>query len=76
MYMLNIDYPTQKATLHAEGCRHALNRVETPLRGNGSLKRDGGWMLIDVQADVQPFLAGLGQAVTLHRCGLCLNRTQ
>ncbi|GEL77833.1 hypothetical protein [Tenuibacillus multivorans] len=40
---VNIDVPTQRFTLHRE-CMHTNRMCETPYKGIGKLKRDGGWI--------------------------------
>lgn len=42
-YWLNVDKPTKKCTMHVEGCIFELEKRETPLKGIGRIKRDGGW---------------------------------
>ena len=39
---LNVDRPTKTAVLHSTGCRHERAKMETPLKGIGALKKDGG----------------------------------
>ncbi len=43
MFWVNVDEPdNRKCTIHREECRYVL-RSETPYKGIGRLKRDGGW---------------------------------
>jgi len=43
MFWVNVDKPDNKTcTIHSEGCGHIL-KSETPYKGIGELKRDGGW---------------------------------
>lgn len=42
-YWLNIDYPTNIVRLHREECRWC-KPSETPLKGVGVMKQDGGWL--------------------------------
>jgi len=45
MVWANIDIPTRTFTIHRDaGCRHVFEKGETPLKGLGELKRDGGWI--------------------------------
>ena len=42
---INIDRPTKVARVHRPGgCVYERNKAETPHKGVGSLKRDGGWL--------------------------------
>ena len=43
-YWINVDKPTRKCVVHSETCIYARGKRETPLKGIGKLKRDGGWM--------------------------------
>jgi hypothetical protein len=43
---INIDIPTKKFTIHHQ-CAYTKKLKETPLKGVGQLKRDGGWLQID-----------------------------
>lgn len=43
MFLVNVDKPTRTCTIHKEGCRYVLKN-ETPLKGIGELKDDGGWV--------------------------------
>jgi hypothetical protein len=69
---LNIDYPTGLATAHQNHCRHVLERRETPLKGDGSLKADGGWLPFDSLEGVHQYLTGHSQQLELQRCGNCM----
>ncbi len=42
MFWLNVDLPTQTATLHRENCIH-VEPKETDLKGINKKKVDGGW---------------------------------
>lgn len=42
MVWLNVDIT--RLTLHREDCRYAIEHKETPFKGDGELKRDGGWL--------------------------------
>jgi hypothetical protein len=45
MVWLNVDKPTKKCTLHMnDSCTYLLKKSETPYKGIGNLKRDGGWL--------------------------------
>ena len=43
-YWVNVDKPTKKCTIHAEGCQFERGKYETPLKGIGELRKDGGWL--------------------------------
>ena len=43
MFWVNVDKPTKTCTIHNEGCQYILTS-ETPFKGIGELKRDGGWL--------------------------------
>ncbi|TFB22870.1 hypothetical protein E3U55_06425 [Filobacillus milosensis] len=40
---VNIDLPTKRYTVHRE-CIYTNKMCETPYKGVGKLKRDGGWI--------------------------------
>lgn len=40
---VNIDLPTKRYVLHKE-CTYTSRMCETPFKGVGKLKRDGGWI--------------------------------
>jgi hypothetical protein len=40
MVWLNVDIT--RLTLHREDCRYAIEHKETPFKGDGELRRDGG----------------------------------
>ncbi|SEQ93094.1 hypothetical protein [Piscibacillus halophilus] len=40
---VNIDLPTKRLEVHRE-CAHTNQMCETPYKGVGKLKRDGGWI--------------------------------
>ena len=43
MFWVNVDEPdNRKCTIHGEECRYVL-KSETPYKGIGRLKCDGGW---------------------------------
>ena len=45
MVWLNVDKPTKKCTLHMNSsCTYMQKKSETPYKGIGHLKRDGGWL--------------------------------
>ena len=45
---LNVDKPTKKCTLHTDDCcSWVAKQTETPLKGWGRLKQDGGWLPFD-----------------------------
>ena len=45
MVWLNVDKPTKKCTLHMNSsCTYLQKKSETPYKGIGNLKRDGGWL--------------------------------
>jgi hypothetical protein len=43
MFWVNVDKPTGTCTIHKEGCGYVLKN-ESPLKGIGELKDDGGWV--------------------------------
>ena len=59
IYWLNIDYPRCENVLHRPGCRHEATKAETPYKGVGVLKRDGGWIALAGKVAVDRFLKQL-----------------
>jgi hypothetical protein len=43
---VNIDHPTKRFSLHRV-CIFNEKMAETPFKGVGTLKRDGGWILLE-----------------------------
>ena len=43
-FWMNVDMPSHTATVHQEKCAMAKARAETPTKGIGKLKQDGGWL--------------------------------
>ncbi len=43
-FWLNVDTPTKRCVIHRGACGYALAKRETPYKGIGRLKRDGGWL--------------------------------
>lgn len=41
---MNIDKRTKSCMLHSDVCRFSRGKRETPFKGIGTIKRDGGWM--------------------------------
>jgi len=44
MFWVNIDKPTKRCVIHRDGCKYEQAKSETPLKGIGELKQDGGWV--------------------------------
>jgi hypothetical protein len=42
---INIDLPTKRFTIH-HNCTYTDKMKETPFKGVGTLKRDGGWLKV------------------------------
>ena len=47
MVIVNIDKPNKTFTIHETTCTYAGKAAETPFKGFGTLKRDGGWLLFN-----------------------------
>jgi hypothetical protein len=52
MVEVNIDVPTKIYTLHRPGCKQKPGR-EPKYKGFGTLKRDGGWLTFDTEAEAR-----------------------
>ncbi len=70
-YWLNVDIPTKKATLHALGCKYEIEKRETPLKGLGHLKRDGGWLGFASEADADIYARAKLSGYVIKKCGFC-----
>jgi len=71
-YWLNVDVPTNTATLHADASPCADARRETDLKGRDSLKKDGGWLRFQTEAAAQGWVAReLESRLTLVKCARC-----
>lgn len=44
MLWVNVDKPTKRCVIHRQGCQYEQDKSETPHKGIGELKRDGGWL--------------------------------
>ncbi len=44
MLWMNVDKPTKRCTLHLSQCRFVKGKKETTYKGDGEIKRDGGWL--------------------------------
>lgn len=47
MVWLNIDKPTRRYIIHADNCVFEQMKTETPYKGIGRTKRDGGWLAFE-----------------------------
>lgn len=54
-YWMNVDKPTKRSVLHHAGCRHEHAKQETPHKGIGQLKRDGGWLSFPSRQDADQY---------------------
>lgn len=41
---MNVDRHLKRCVLHQAACRYAIGKHETPFKGVGRMKRDGGWL--------------------------------
>ena len=75
MYVwLNIDFPEKKATLHINTCRHVLALGPTEFKGVGKMKRDGGWMPFESNAEAEEYIRSQlvdRPSVRFAKCGDC-----
>ena len=55
MPWLNIDKPTKRCIIHTDDCVHVIGKSETSLKGDGELKRDGGWLEFDTPEKAREF---------------------
>lgn len=73
-YWLNVDFPTGSCVLHKTGCVYETEKRETPLKGMGEYKRDGGWISFEsvatAEAEYRRDLARRGLD-PLQLCALC-----
>jgi hypothetical protein len=59
MVWVNIDKPTKKCTIHSNmRCQYVLRRSETPLKGIGEIKRDGGWLPFETMIEAENYCSG------------------
>lgn len=54
-HWVNVDKPTRMCTIHGGGCTYEENKSETPLKGVGQLRRDGGWLSFGTREDVEEY---------------------
>jgi hypothetical protein len=60
MIWVNLDKPTKKLTIHTNlSCIYVLNKKETPNKGIGKLKRDGGWISFTSIEEAQNYCNGI-----------------
>ncbi len=66
MYWVNVD--TTSLKLHREDCHYAIEHKETPFKGDGELRRDGGWLSF---SDVQEAKRYHQQHFSVRRFQMC-----
>jgi len=55
-YCINVDRPTKRVTIHRSGgCTSVMNKAETPLKGVGQLKADGGWLKFETEDEAAAY---------------------
>ncbi|WP_147535466.1 hypothetical protein [Bacillus marasmi] len=69
---INIDHPTKRFSLH-KVCIYTDKMSETPYKGVGTLKRDGGWLQVknlqaaeDFYADYYPHYEFVNHCIPTH----------
>lgn len=70
MFWLNIDLPTQTATLHRGDCIHAEPKA-TDLKGINEMKADGGWFSFESVGEAMRFHKTKKLSGEFHACLLC-----
>lgn len=72
-FWLNVDTPTKRCVLHRAGCPYAQAKAETPYKGIGHLKRDGGWIGHRSEADAHNYHQSnrRAQRCAFKRCEIC-----
>jgi len=70
MFWLNIDLPTQTATLHKGDCIHA-DPKPTEFKGINEMKRDGGWFNFDSVGAAMRFFKTKRLSGEVHSCLFC-----
>jgi len=70
-YWVNVDKPTKTCTIHTDGiCEFERGKYETPYKGIGKLKRDGGWLHFSSREEAQEYYnriwASTGYRLIIH----------
>lgn len=69
---VNVDKPTKTCTIHAdEGCTYVKDRQETPFKGVGELKRDGGWISFNSVDEARNWCQSKYTRYEIKSCKLC-----
>lgn len=56
MIWVNVDKPTKKCTIHTNSdCQYVVNKRNTPYKGVGELKSDGGWLSFPTLTDAENY---------------------
>lgn len=56
MVWVNVDKPTKRCVIHADPeCIYVIRKGETPFKGVGEIKRDGGWLKFSAIKEAQSF---------------------
>jgi len=73
MVWMNIDIPTRRNIIHSDTCVYVLNKKQTPLKGIGRLRRDGGWLPFNSAEQVECYSRECltGKNLVIHRCKRC-----
>jgi len=72
-FWVNVDKPTKKCIIHREGCRYEQAKTETPLKGIGELKDDGGWVSFPSRGEVENYCKREWEhkGYVVRMCGYC-----
>ena len=74
LIILNVDKPDAKITSHDLNCKWVKKAKATSLKGVGSLKRDGGWMIFTEVADAREFCEDRFPRYKVKTCGTCVEK--
>ena len=72
-FWLNVDRPTKRCVLHRPRCTYAVGKHETPFKGIGHVKRDGGWLGFASEQEARSYFESAlqGEGFGLVGCAHC-----
>ena len=75
-YWMNVDVPTKRCVLHRPGVAYAVGKRETPFKGIGHVKRDGGWLGFASEQEARSYFESAlqGEGFGLVGCARCWYR--
>ncbi len=72
MTWVNVDKPTGKCTIHPDdGCVWVTTKSETPKKGIGKLRSDGGWLSFETDSEAEDWCSRNFPGYSVTTCPYC-----